>query len=125
SFTIAPNTASQVAFGTQPTTTEAGKAIAAITALVQDQYGNTVTTSSADVTVAVATGPTGAADMTGTATATASSGVATFSTLTLTTAGAYTLGAAADGLSPGTSNSFTVTATTASKLAIGQGPTDA
>jgi beta-glucosidase len=78
---------------------------------VQDQYGNTVTTDTSNVTIAV-TG--GGATVSGCAAnpKPASGGVATFSGCTITTAGTYTLTATDGSLTQATSGSFTVSVAT-------------
>jgi hypothetical protein len=125
SISITPNTAAQLAFGTQPATTTAGAAIADFTVQVQDAYGNVVTGNTSNVTVAVATEPDSAQDITGTLTVAASAGVATFTGLKLKTAGAYTLGATDSSLTAATSSSFTINPDVPAKLAIKTGPSDA
>ena len=60
SFTVNPAGASQVVFNQQPTNVTAGVAISpSITVDVEDQFGNTVTSDSSSVTLAVNTGPGG------------------------------------------------------------------
>ena len=122
SVTVNPAAASQVVFNQQPTNVTAGVAISpSITVDVEDQFGNTVTSDSSSVTLAVNTGP-GAIG--GTDTVAASSGVATFSNVKLDTAGSYTL-AAADGLLTGAaSSSFTVSPAAASQVVFNQQPTN-
>ena len=110
SFTRSPgNTTAGAAFATQPQVT------------VQDQDGNTVTTDSSNVTIAV-TGGTPSVTCTANPKA-ASSGVATFAGCAITKAGAYTL-TATDGLltSAVSSPSFTISAAAASKLSFTQSP---
>ena len=109
SFTQSPgNTIAGVAFASQPQVT------------VQDQYGNTVTADSSNVTLAV-TG--GAAKLTSCAAnpKAAVNGVATFSGCAITTAGAYTLTATDGSLTLDTSSSFTITAGTATTIAVSSG----
>jgi hypothetical protein len=99
----------QLAFTQQPSTTLVGDAISpAPTVTVQDAGGNTVTTSSATVTVAIGTNP-GSGSMSGTLSVNAVSGVATFGNLNLDTAGSgYTLSATGAALTTATSSSFTM-----------------
>ncbi len=67
--------ANKLAFGQQPSNAAAGQAITpAITVLVQDSLGNTVTGSSASVTMSINTNP-GSGTLGGTATHNAVSGV--------------------------------------------------
>ncbi|HWO89198.1 MAG TPA: S8 family serine peptidase [Gemmatimonadales bacterium] len=90
---------------------------------VQDAQGNTVTSSTASVTLAITsgTGTTGAV-LGGTLTRAAASGVATFNDLTIDKAGSgYTLTATATSLSGATSNAFSVNVGSPTKLAfVGQ-----
>ena len=60
SFDILPAAPSKLAFNKQPTDATAGDALSpAITVDVEDQYGNVVTANASNVTLSVATGPTG------------------------------------------------------------------
>ncbi len=122
SINITPGTATQVAFGTQPVTTVAGVTLTAPTVQVEDAFGNVVASNTSDITVAIATGPTGGT-LTGTKKETAIASVATFDSLVLQTAGTYTLTATDGSLTPGTSASFIVTPAAAASIAINQGPT--
>ena len=97
-FTQSPgNTVAGVAFAAQPQVT------------VQDQYGNTLTGDSSNVTIAV-TG--GSATLSGCAAnpRAAVNGVATFSGCTITRAGTYTLTATDGSLISAVSGSFNITA---------------
>src|SRR5207253_3577978 len=78
-FTVSAATASKLAFGQQPTTTTAGSSISpAVTVIVQDQFGNTITGDSSNVTIGSAnTSFTSASTLT----VAASGGVATFSAI--------------------------------------------
>ncbi|MFA4955988.1 MAG: MBG domain-containing protein [Candidatus Methanoperedens sp.] len=112
--------ANKLAFGVQPSTTSAGSAInPAVTVIVQDQYGNTVTSDSSTVTIS-----SGTTAFTGsTLTATASSGVATFSNIKPTTSGTSNTLTASDGSLTGvTSNTFTVNKATPT-ITFGTAPT--
>jgi len=81
----------------------------AITVAIQDQFGNTVTTNSSTVTLAIGSNP-GGGTLSGAASVAAVSGVATFSTLSINMAGiGYTLAASAPGLTGVTSNGFNIT----------------
>jgi signal peptidase I len=95
-------------FGTQPVVA------------VQDAGGNTVTTSSASVTLTITT-PAGATLSCSSNSKNASSGVASFSSCKINTAGSYTLTAAASGLTSALSLGFTI-AGTATKLAFTTSP---
>jgi hypothetical protein len=75
----------------------------------QDQFGNTVTTFTGNVTVAIGTNP-GTGTLSGTLTQPAFTGVATFANLSINKAGSgYTLVATATGASDGTSLAFNIT----------------
>jgi Beta-propeller repeat len=119
SFTVTPATANQLAFGQQPTTTTAGAPLSpAVTVLIEDQFGNLVTTDNTDaVTVGVASG-SGSFTGASTTTVTASSGIATFANLHLNTAGTYTLTDTASSLSGPASSNFTVTAGAVDHLSV-------
>jgi hypothetical protein len=122
-FDVTAGSATQLAFGTQPSNSAAGAAIApAVAVVVQDAYGNTVTDATQPVTIALETHPAGAALM-GTLVRTPSSGVATFTGLSLTTAGnGYTLSATEGSLTPITSAPFDVTPGAASQLVFAVQP---
>ncbi|MEI8323059.1 MAG: DUF1566 domain-containing protein, partial [Actinomycetes bacterium] len=93
--------ASALAVTTEPVGNTSGSALATQPVVrVVDALGNTVTTSSASVTVTASGGTLG-----GTTTVTAVNGVATFTNLTHTTAGTYTLTFAST--SPATLTSIT------------------
>ncbi|MEK7402535.1 MAG: hypothetical protein AABZ80_09265, partial [Gemmatimonadota bacterium] len=84
----------------------------AVTVAVQDQYGNTVTTATDAVSIAIGTDPIPTTTLGGGSATTATAGVATFADLTLnrTSGTGYTLVASATGLTPVTSGSFTMSA---------------
>jgi hypothetical protein len=93
----------------QPSDVVAGQPILPpVTVAVVGADGNTVTDSSAPVTLSIAVGPAGAV-LGGTTTVNAVNGVATFSDLTLNEPGTYTLTSTGGTLTPDTSNPFTVT----------------
>ena len=94
---------SAIAVTTQPVGSTSGSALATQPVVrIVDAVGNTVTHSSASVTVTASGGTLG-----GTTTVTAVNGVATFTNLTHTTAGTYTLTFASTSLTSVTSASFT------------------
>jgi len=94
---------SAIAVTTQPVGSTSGAALATQPVVrIVDAAGNTVTHSSALVTVSASGGTLG-----GTTTVTAVNGVATFTNLTHTTAGTYTLTFASTSLTSVTSASFT------------------
>jgi hypothetical protein len=109
-FNITPGLAANLAFTVQPVTTSAGASVTpAVQVTVQDALGNTVTSSTAQITVAIGTNP-GGATLGGTLTQSAVGGIATFAGLSLNKAGTgYTLTAAATGLAGATSASFNIT----------------
>src|SRR6185295_11422343 len=90
--TVVPATADRVAFVVQPANANAGASIApAVQVAVQDAFNNTVTSSSASVTVAIGSNP-GGGTLSGTTTVAAVNGVATFSNLSIDKVGTgYTL----------------------------------
>lgn len=112
-FSVVAGAAAKLAFSVQPVNANVGSAISpAVQLTVQDAAGNTVTTSTASVTVAIASG-TGAsgAILGGTTTRAAVSGVATFDNLTIDRAGtAFALAATASGLTAAQSSTFDVVA---------------
>ena len=116
-FTVTAGAADHLAFVTQPATIGAGAAFSPVVAVaIEDNFGNTVTTASAPITLSLATNPTNAA-LTGTLTQAAVNGVATFSGVGLQTAGAgYALMAASGTLTSATSNLFDVTPGAAAAL---------
>ncbi len=125
---LAPDTSAAIALGAgtataleyvvEPSTVTAGQAIApAVTVRIRDDAGNTVTTATNAVTMALGANP-GGSTLTGTLTANAVAGVATFSTLSLNRSGTpYTLVASATGLTSATSAGFTVVAAGATTIA--------
>ena len=122
-FDVTAGAAAKLAFSVQPTGATAGTAISpAVTVMVQDGGGNTVTSATTSITLTIGTNPGGGA-LSGTATVAAVGGVATFSNLSIDRAGAgYTLNAAATGLTGATSATFDV-AGAAVKLAFTVQPT--
>ena len=88
-ITVTAASATGVVFSQPPTDTPAG-ATFLVTAQVVDQYSNLVSSYTSNVTVAIASGPSGGT-LLGTTTVQASGGVATFSNLCIDQAGTYTL----------------------------------
>src|SRR6266849_4639725 len=98
----------KLAFTLEPTAAIEGAATSLVAVTVQDVYGNTVSSASTNVTVAIGANPTGGT-LSGTTTVAAVSGVAVFSNLILDKSGArYTLTANAAGLTGATSSPFDV-----------------
>ena len=98
-----------VDFHSQPSNAVVGQPISpAITVAVVDAKGNTITNDNAQVvTLAIASGPTGA-KLLGTTTVRAVNGVADFTNLKLSLAGTYTLTATGSALTPDFSKVFTI-----------------
>jgi hypothetical protein len=116
-FAITPGPASQLAFSVQPSTATAHVAITPQLELTaRDALGNRATAFAGNVTVALATNPTGAI-LSGTTTVAAVAGVAVFANLSLDQPGnGYTLAATATGLAGSTSGAFDIISGTASHL---------
>lgn len=96
-------------FTTQPSSGTAGSLIGAVQVSVVNPFGQTDTSFSGTVSVALGSNPTSAV-LGGTTSIAASFGVATFSDLTVSTAGTgFTLVASASGFSNATSFSFNMT----------------
>ena len=113
---ISPGAASAVLVA-QPAAGTAGSKLASFTATIRDAYGNTVTSNTSTVTIAVATGPGGFTSGS-TLTATAVSGVATFSNLTLNTAGTYTLRATDGSLISSVTDNIVISAAAPSVMVV-------
>ncbi len=91
----------------------------AVQVALQDANGNTVTSSTANVTLTVSAGP-GGSTLGGTVTQTAVAGVATFNNLTLTPASAaYQITASSPSVTSAVSPTFTITATATSPIKLG------
>src|SRR5207245_4218693 len=115
--------AAKLVFTVQPSNAVAGAASApAVQVAVQDAQGNTVTTATTSITVAIGTNPASGA-LTGTTTVAAVSGVATFANVSINNPGTgYTFTASATTLTGATSNSFNITAPiTAGRLRLSAG----
>src|SRR5690349_12382563 len=114
----------QLAFTVQPSNAVAGVAIApTVQVTAQDALGNTVTSFSGNVTVAIANNA-GGGMLSGTLTVAAVNGVASFATLSIDKAGSgYTVTASATGLTT-TSGPFAITPAAAKQLAFTTQPTD-
>jgi hypothetical protein len=97
-----------LAFTVQPTGAFAGVAMKPMAVTVQDGLGNTVSSASMNITVAIGSNA-GSGTLSGTTTVAAVGGVATFSDLMLDKSGAgYTLTASANGATVATSSPFDV-----------------
>lgn len=105
-----------LAIGSQPANAVAGAALPAISVIAQTDAGDTASTFTGAVTLALGGGTSGAV-LGGTATVNAVGGVATFTGLTVSKAGTgYTLAASSTGLTGATTNTFDITAASAGKL---------
>ena len=114
SITIAPGTASQLVFTTQPSNGTAGQALTpAVVVKIQDNFGNVVNSTAS---VVVSSAPTGVNTQVN-----ASAGVATFNNLSFNTANSYTLTATSGALTV-QSSSFTISAASANKLVFSTQP---
>ncbi|HEX8453305.1 MAG TPA: Ig-like domain-containing protein [Longimicrobium sp.] len=102
--------AAKLGFVQQPSNTVAGASITpAVTVAIQDANGNTVTTATDNVTIAIGNNPA-SGTLSGTATVAAVNGIATFSDLSINKAGAgYTLAASSGSLTGATSGPFDIT----------------
>jgi hypothetical protein len=125
-FTVRPAPATQLVFTVQPTNAVSGSPIAPpVQVTAHDQFGNTDTTYTSVITVAIVTNSSGGV-LSGATTVAAAHGVATFSTLSIDKVGTgYQLGASATSLSGATSTAFSITPAPATQLAFAQQPTDA
>ncbi|HYL22052.1 MAG TPA: hypothetical protein VEU74_09835, partial [Gemmatimonadales bacterium] len=125
SFNITAGTATQLVFGTQPSTTIAGHQITpAVKVRALDALGNLVPGFTANVSIGLGSNPTGGA-LSGTTPVAAVGGVASFGDLSVNKTGTgYTLTASGGGLGPVTSTAFDITPGTASQLAFTAQPTN-
>ncbi len=125
-FNITAGTATQLVFSAQPGGGIAGSSWAQQPVVtIQDASGNTITDSSAEVTLAIGTNPSPGTSgtLSGTATLAASRGVAAFSGLSINKSGTgYTLTASSTGLTVATSSEFNITAGTATQLVFSAQP---
>jgi hypothetical protein len=122
--TVTPGPVAAIVFTGQPSTTAAGAPIApAVTVSARDALGNTVTSFTGNVTVAIGTNLV-SGTLSGTLTVAAVGGVATFSDLSITKPSTgYTLTATTTGLPTITSASFAIVAGAPSQLVFGVQPT--
>jgi hypothetical protein len=125
SLTNTAGPAAKLSFAIQPTNVAAGSSIApAVQVTVQDAGGNTVTTATNSITMAIGTNPSGGA-LSGTTSVAAVNGVATFANLSINKSGTgYTLAASATGLTGTTSSAFNVVAGAAAKLVFAVQPSN-
>jgi alpha-tubulin suppressor-like RCC1 family protein len=111
SFAVVAGPPVKLGFIVQPLTALPGATITpAVAVAVQDLAGNTITSATNSITVAIGTNA-GSGTLSGTTTVAAVNGVATFSNLSIDNAGTgYTLTAAATNLTSGTSIAFSIRA---------------
>src|SRR5439155_517622 len=123
SFLVTPGAATQLVFGTQPSTTVANRQIRpAVKVRALDALGNLVPSFTGSVTVALGAN-SGGATLSGTTPVAAAGGVATFVDLTLNkTEAGYTLTASGSRCAPVTSTAFDINTGTANQLALTQQP---
>jgi hypothetical protein len=115
--------ATSLQFVQQPTNTVAGAAFSpAVTVQILDQFNHVLTTSNANVSLALGFNP-GGSTLGGTLTVAAVNGIATFSNVFLNRVGnGYTLTASSGGLTGDTSSLFNITPAAASGLRFVQQP---
>ena len=122
-FDVVVGPATKVVYTQPPTALVAGSLISpAVVATIEDAGGNTITSSSAAVSIAISTNP-GGGTLSGTLSVNASSGVATFADLSIDKSGVgYKLTASSTGLTSAVSGTFNVTAGAAVQLGFTQQP---
>jgi VCBS repeat-containing protein len=127
SFTamVGASAATRLAFVRPPQNTAAGAALTpSVQVAIQDAGGNTVTTATDPVTVALDANPTGAT-LSGNVTVNAVNGIATFPGLSIDKVGnGYTMSASASGLAGATSPAFDILAGGANRLVFIIPPTN-
>ena len=108
-FTISAGAAAKLVFTVQPSDVVAeGAMTPAVQVAVDDAQGNTVTTATTSITLAIGVNP-GSGTLAGTTTVAAVNGVASFANLSINNRGTgYTLTASATTLTGATSNSFNI-----------------
>jgi Bacterial Ig-like domain (group 1)/Invasin, domain 3/Bacterial Ig-like domain (group 2)/Calcineurin-like phosphoesterase len=122
-ITVSPGPAAALHFTVQPGAIVAGAVISPpIEVRASDAFGNTATSFTGPITVALAANP-GGATLSGTTTVFATAGVAQFSDLMLDKSGSgYTLQASANGLTAAASTAFTITGGAPAQLAFSVQP---
>ena len=121
-FDVGAGVPTQLAFSTEPAGATGGTAFTTQPVVaIEDAGGNTVTSASSTVTLAIGSG---AGTLSG-CSATTTSGVASFSACSIDTTGAYTLTATDAPLTPATSSSFNVTVGAANHLVFATSPSGA
>src|SRR3989454_3312249 len=124
-FSIVAGPSSQLQFKTQPGNTTAGAPFSpAIEIAITDAFGNTVTTATDQVSLALGPNP-GGGTLLGTPTVAAVAGVARFSDLVIQkAASAYAMTASAGSLPLATSTPFSIAAAASAALLLRLQPTD-
>lgn len=118
-FTVAVGAPAKLRFVTQPTGSTGGTTIApAVQVVVADAGGNTISSATASVTVAITSGAgTTGAVLSGTKTVAAAQGLARFADLSIDKNGSsYSLTASSPGVASGVSNTFAVNVGAATQL---------
>ena len=124
-FDILPAAPVKLAFVVHPSSGTAGSALSpAVKVAIQDAMGNTVTTATHRIAIAVAAGPAGAT-LWGTTNVLPVAGVATFANLKFPKAGTYYLRASTEGLAGATSTALTLTAGHPAKMLFSRQPSNA
>ncbi len=122
-FNVSVGAAAQLAFGQQPVNSPPNSNFnPAVTVLVEDSFGNLVTSSTAAVTLSIGTNPSGGT-LLGGVSVNAVNGVATFDSVAIDTVGTgYTLQAASSGLASATSDPFNISVGGPTTLIFGTQP---
>ena len=125
-FDIAAAAPAQLAFAVQPSSAQAGVAIApAVRVSVSDAFGNPCTNATTSIGLSLATNPAGGTLLGATSLA-ADHGVATFSSLSIDKpASGYTLAASAGTLTAATSSAFEITSGAPARAVFTTQPTGA
>src|SRR5437016_1869813 len=123
-ITLGVGPAAKLVFTVQPSNAAAGAAnTPAVRVTIQDAQGNTVTTATTSITLAIGTNP-GSGTLAGTTTVAAVNGVATFANVSINSPGTgYTLTASATTLAGASSSSFNIAALTFAAVSAGGGVT--
>jgi len=123
-FRVTAAAASSLEFQTQPSSSIAGEPFTpAVTVAILDAFGN-VSDSTANITLALGTNPTGTS-LSGTTTVAAVNGVATFGDMSITRVGTgYTLVAASATLADVTSTTFDISPAAPSRVAFTRQPSN-
>jgi len=120
---IEPAAASKLVVTQSLKTATAGTVLPALKVVIEDAYGNVVTSNPSSIMITVKTGPLGGSFApSSTLTATAVKGIATFSNLFLNRSGTYTFTATDGSLTSAITPSLVVKAAAASKLVMFQTP---